>query len=603
VYIYDATQPFALDEGVAYTDHNDAIKSGLMAWPGIAIGEASTMSSYYRNSDFYKEATGSDKAREYTFTYTTTTNPDNLRFVFSYMEKGKLYVYSLNANGDGPGAAQYNGWPLLGHYYFGFTNKSTGEYHWDAPGWTPPAPPEVKKYKFYFYEKPTNQNQKPDGTPLGGAIQTLPDGQIQIDSHWTSGWTTETKGSKSHKYYVYTLETAEDFDSFRFNWRYGNASSPTYSSVGGVANGPQVSKDYLVWNESEKAYCVTINDLRYAKKGVPTGDELDVADYRIYYPNTATKLYMWYGTSATHLWSDGYSGYNSNTHGAYYYADFTFGNVDEQFHIDYGAGAKNVLKPSQFTYDSTTKKRCAYIDANGVAHAGVPSAVVVEEKHYRLYWPKTFGQMYVWYNGAGNLFDGSTNPSSIKDGEENGYYYKNFDNNNSANETKHIWYAVSSGNDKDTGITLKDFVKDNASGKWCAYIDASYVGHGGKPKVTYYLMSSKYYTNWPSHWYFETYNNDTPITAPGKSADYDLYENGNLTRKYWLFESTLFKNDITNYECKTNNNGGDWSGNKVKVSNMGVVEYNNLPSNVKTWLTGKGISSDNILKIYYNDNW
>ncbi len=483
VYIYDATKAFELDEDTEYRDHNDAIKSGLMAWPGIAIGEASTMSSYYRENKFYKATSGSEEAREYTFTYTTTTNPDNLRFVFSYMEKGKLYVYSLNANGDGPGAAQYNGWPLLEHYYFGFTNKSAGEYHWDAPGWTPPAPPEVKKYKFYFYEKPTNQNQKPDSDAKGGAIQTLPDGQIRINSHWTSGWSTETKGSNGHKYYVYTLETSDEFDEFRFNWRFGDASNPTYSAVGGVANGPKVSKDYLVWNDAEQAYCVTINDLRYAVKGVPTGNEMDIADYRIYYPNTATKLYMWYGASSTHVWQGGNANYNSNTHGAYYYADFTFGNVDEQFHIDYGDGSKNVLKPSQFTYDATTKKKCAYVDADGVAHQGVPSAVVVEEKHYRLYWPKTFGQMYVNYIGGGNLFTGSTDPSSIKDGEENGYYYKNFDNDDSANETRNINYSSGWQQDHNTGITLNDFVKDSTSGKWCAYIDDSYVGHGGKPKA------------------------------------------------------------------------------------------------------------------------
>ena len=124
-------------------------------------------------------------------------------------------------------------------------------------------------------------------------------------------------------------------------------------------------------------------------------------------------------------------------------------------------------------------------------------------------------------------------------------------------------------------------------------------GNGGNQSGDYYIISyNRANDGWPTHNYFEAYNGHIPFVAPGTEVN---YKSNNPNRQFWLYKDTDFNYNIENYECKGNNNNNNWSGNTVKVSSMTKKSYNDLPQEVKNWLTGKGISSSNIKQIYYHD--
>lgn len=569
VYIYDATEPFPYQTNQeGYKTHTDDIKSGLMTWPGIAIGEASTMSSYYRDGDYYAASTGEEKAREYTFTYTTTTKKENLRFVFTYVENGKIYVFSRKKE-SGHGAYQYNGWPLLDSYYFGFTDKDNNVYHHDTSGSVNLTANEDQTYKFFFLEHPLVDGKNPEEWPKGGAVQTLyGDNRIQINAHWNdSRW--EKKNINGVNYYVFTFETNEIDWSFKYNWRYNEGNNVTYSSKGGVDQGPTVNYDKFVYNDTWGAYCVTIYELFKSKAGAPgnSGDDPNPPtpvkkDYRIYFPDNSTKMHMWWTDSSNtnHPFFDGVNGMSGiSKEGSYYYIDFDqTGNDNEK--IKFARQTSDVTDKnftlSQFTAQTINgaTRYCAYIDTDDNFNAGKPSSSTPSEKTYRLIYPEKAEKMYLWKTS-------DTNNKLINNEAATGdfgcYKYREFKHTGDLNEE--LKFSIGKINNdnsynynNESIATLGSWIQ--IDGIYYAYIDYNGNASTGVPKL--YIIGKIQGNEWsPANGVELTYSNGIY-----KATEVELVGDANfcLTDK---LESSW---DNLNY--KANRYGGNSDGQNISAT-------------------------------------
>ena len=405
VYVYDAGEPYGSDNKDDKSYHDD-IKSGLMTWPGQAIGEWNTMRALKVDGRYINPDDNNKAAREFTFTYTTNTDKRNLRFVFAYVKDGKIYVFSRGVNNDETGASKYEGWPLLSSYKFSL-NISSGTWSHELSGDVLNPNLTEEKYKFFFKKNPTTwDGGKTDNDPLG--FKLIADNSTIAEERFAN--LTPTKIGDTDYYVVDYVSTKENF-TWKSSWGFwhntGNRITYTGETDGTVSD--------FTWSDKYGAMCIIFDRLSGFKSGAPddSGPVSNTKNYRIYFPDNSTKMHMW--------WTDGSKNYpflegkNSmegvKKDGSYYYLNFEeTGNEDKQIRFarqgtnsDWDITDRNFTL-SQFKYEDEVGRYCAYIDTDNNFHAGKPQAEW-DHKSYRLYVKDVYGSntgFNSWFSTGGN---------------------------------------------------------------------------------------------------------------------------------------------------------------------------------------------------------
>ena len=306
VYIYDAGEPYSSTDKDD-KNYTDMIKSGLMSWPGVAIGEWKTMRAKKSGNSYINPEDGDNAAREFTFNYTVNTDKRNLRFVFAYVKDGKITVFCRKRHTDGSGVGQYEGWPLLSSYKFGLDDYNSTTFDKTLDGNVIDPTGSQKTYLYFIKDWPNNSNDKPLGVQVGVKTTNSNAYTNFVDANWGGEKLTRTETFNGDTYYVVEYVTdQEDFRSqYAFRYWHNSGNKVTYGSS------TEFTYKNFKWDEEREAYCVTINDLNTdcvpgdpdgSNSGGGGGDDGDAViiygDYNIVYSGDRTHIYHWNESSS-----------------------------------------------------------------------------------------------------------------------------------------------------------------------------------------------------------------------------------------------------------------------------------------------------------------
>ncbi|MDE6410400.1 MAG: starch-binding protein [Muribaculaceae bacterium] len=427
VYIYDAGEEYGknADGSVDMTRarKKDGIKAGLMAWPGVAIGDPKTMRS---NKSWYNPEYNRD-ATEYVFNYVTNSNKEDLRFVFNYVtDSGKIYTFSRRVDGNESGAARYNGWPLAEIFKFGIddlNDKSEQTFSTTVEGnvteitsdnyisqigkpVTFDNRPDIT-YKFYVLKTPPNTTNDPSGFRLkvqekagSSSYKTL------VNKNWGGENLTATETYDGKTYYVITYVTKEKGWGFNYTYTWNNGNNVSGETAGGKDAFKKVS---------DTEYVTTIYEMFKAKPSSPDAAKIK---YRIYWPYSSSwkGLDVWTAGDVYKVDGD-YSSYpNDQTIGSpsgkykrysdtYCYWETEIEEIPETINwYDNEAEKSHSFKSSLYSADSDGVLSVTFTSKASAPKSGGPSGGGGAES-YTIYYTNPEG----WTTPHVYLYVGSTN--------------------------------------------------------------------------------------------------------------------------------------------------------------------------------------------------